>query len=221
MIEPLLRRLVQHERRKTIVIVVTILTGLLVVLPAADEYNAARGRVNAAKGQLLEIRSQANDLPHFQKLFQVKAADLKQLESQAVSESVAERLQNELVEMVRQSGCTMRLIRPGDPLRRDWTTKDHAVRSLNVTDRGENTPVPVGNETDFAVGDGIDAQRVGIPGAHPSPEAVHPQPADLAEKGGRRGQHGDPGYGPRAVQSDQEAGNLSRRLSLPLARWGP
>ena len=140
MIEPLLRRLVQHERRKSIVIVVTILTGLLVVLPAADEYNAARGRVNAAKGQLLEIQSQANDLPHFQKLFQVKAADLKKLESQAVSESVAERLQNELVEMVRQSGCTMRLIRPGDPLRRDWTTKDHAVRSLNVTDRGENTP---------------------------------------------------------------------------------
>ena len=140
MIEPLLRRLIQHERRKSIVIIVTILTGLLVVLPAADEYNAARGRVNAAKGQLLEIQSQANDLPHFQKLFQVKSSDLQKLESKVVSESVAERLQNELVEMVRQSGCTMRLIRPGDPLRRDWTTKDHAVRGLNVTDRGESTP---------------------------------------------------------------------------------
>lgn len=140
MIEPFLRRLIQHERRKSIVIVVTILTGLLVVLPAADEYNAARGRVSAAKGQLVEMRSQADDLPQFEELYQVKLSELRKLESEAVSEAVAERLQNELVEMVRQSGCTMRLIRPGDPLRRDWTTRDHPVRGLSATHRGDNTP---------------------------------------------------------------------------------
>ena len=77
MIEPFLRRLIEHKRRKSIVIILTILTGLLVVLPAADEYNAAKERMNTATSDLKETKSQVGSLPRFEKLFDEKMAQLK------------------------------------------------------------------------------------------------------------------------------------------------
>ena len=77
MIEPLLRRLLEHRRRKLIVIIITILTGLLVVLPAADEYNAAKERMDTASSELEKTQSEVESLPRFEKKFEAKQAELK------------------------------------------------------------------------------------------------------------------------------------------------
>ena len=140
MIEPILRRLIEHKRRKTIILVVAILTGLLVVLPAADEYNAARARLSAARLDVEEMQSAFDDLPRFEQLFKSKTQELQQLENRAVSEANAQGLRGNLVEMVRQTGCTMRQIRFGEPIRRDWTTADDPVRGGSAAERGEKTP---------------------------------------------------------------------------------
>jgi Tfp pilus assembly protein PilO len=140
MIEPLLRRLLEHKQRKWIVIILTILTGLLVVLPAADEYNAATGRLATAKKTIEETQNEVAGLPQLEKAFREKSAQLEKLESQVVTDQVAQQLRNDLAELVRQTGCQMRQIRLAQPARRDWTTKDDPLLGTSAADRGADTP---------------------------------------------------------------------------------
>jgi hypothetical protein len=140
MIETLLRRLIEHKRRKTVVIILTVLTGLLVVLPAADEYNAAQERISTAAVDLADAKEEVADLDYYNRLFAEKQREVKQLESQAVSDTVAQHLRSELVELIPQTGCTMRQIRLGDVVRRDWTEDDDPVRGTSLSERGEPTP---------------------------------------------------------------------------------
>jgi Tfp pilus assembly protein PilO len=140
MIEPFLRRLIAHKQRKGIIIIVTVLTGLLVVLPAADEYKAASARLETAADQLEEMQTEVSGLSRIKQTHEAKQAELAKLEQLAISESDAQQLRSDLVEMVRQTGCTMRQIRLGEGLRREWTSDDHPVRSATLAERGDETP---------------------------------------------------------------------------------
>jgi hypothetical protein len=140
MIETLLRRFVEHKRRKTVVIILTVLTGLLVVLPATDEYNAAQERISTAQADLTSANDEVADLEHYKRLFEEKEKELERLEAQAVSDADAQDLRSQLVETIPLTGCTMRQIRLGDAVRRDWTAKDHPVRGTNLSERGDPTP---------------------------------------------------------------------------------
>ena len=140
MIDPILRRLIEHKRRRTIVIILTILTGLLVVLPAVDEYNAAKERIDAATGELLEARAQGASVNHFDKIRREKEASLRTLEAKAVSADNEQEFRNELDRIVTFTGCAMRRIQMGQAANSPWKTNDHPLNAGNTGGRGTDTP---------------------------------------------------------------------------------
>ena len=90
MIEPALRRFLEHPRRKQAVIILTILTALVVVWPSVDEYTAATQRTEAAQVQIEESRKQVAKLSQYAKLHETKQQEVAALETQLVTEEAAQ-----------------------------------------------------------------------------------------------------------------------------------
>ncbi len=140
MIEPLIQQFLSHPYRRQAVIIVTLLTGLVVVWPAVDAYTMARTRRLAASTRLEQTNQDIGKLPRHVELFKKKQAELEKHNRRAVSEDAAQRIRNELVQLVRKTGCTMRRIRLGDASRRDWMENDSPVKGVDLVDPGRETP---------------------------------------------------------------------------------
>ena len=134
MIEQYLRRFIEYEQRKLAVIILTVLTGLVAVWPAADEYMAARERRLEAESKIAEAEEEIAKLPRYTELLERKTKELQQLSTQTVSNENAQSLRGELVGMVRQSGCKMRRIRLGEPQSRIWRPDDDPIRGSASSD---------------------------------------------------------------------------------------
>ena len=140
MIEPLLRRFISYKKRKQTIIIGTILTALVIVWPAVDEYIAARQRTSAAQSQLQEANEQVGKLDDYAALHKRKLQELARLEARMAPEKVAQALQNQLTELGRQTGCTVRKARLGEAARRPWMEKDDPIRGMRTSNSGGQTP---------------------------------------------------------------------------------
>ncbi len=140
MIEPLLRRFVDHKKRTQIVIILTIFAALVVILPAADEYSAASQRVRHARVQVEKSQRDLEKLPRFEELHARKTGELAKLEQRLVTDKVAQNLQTYLTQLGRQTGCTLRKARLAEPARRDWKEDDHPVTGARFVGVGVDTP---------------------------------------------------------------------------------
>jgi len=140
MIESVLPQLLTHPYRKQAVIILTLVTGLVVVWPTVDAYTEARTRIQQANAQLDKTNEEIAKLPRHTELFRKKQKELTSLTRRTVTEDGAQRLRNDLVQLVRKAGCTMRRIRLGDPTRRDWMENDSPVTGVDLADPGNKTP---------------------------------------------------------------------------------
>jgi hypothetical protein len=140
MVEQILWRFLEYRKRKQAVIIATMVTGLVAVWPAADEYIAARSRYSDARSELEETERQIENLPKFTQLLEKRKLELANLEKQTFSQDAAQTLRSELQQMIRETDCQMRNVRLGDPISRDWTTNDDPVTLVNMADRGTSTP---------------------------------------------------------------------------------
>ncbi len=140
MIEPVIQQLLASPYRKQIVIIVTLVTGLVVVWPAVDGYTEARARRQLASSKLADTNAEIGKMPRHAELFQKKQIELAALTQRTVQEDSAQRLRNDLVQLVRKAGCTMRRIRLGEATRRDWMENDSPVTGADLADPGRPTP---------------------------------------------------------------------------------
>lgn len=140
MIEPLLRRFLAHEKRLQIVIIGTILTGLVVVWPAVDEYTAARQRTEDARRLVEEAEDAIGKLPQFTQLHQRKTQELEVLAQRLVGDQAARKLQSDLTDLGRQTGCTVLRAQLTDPATRAWNQNDHPVSGTRLKNTGGETP---------------------------------------------------------------------------------
>lgn len=140
MIESALQQFLTYPHRQKAVIILTLLTGLVVVWPAVDGYIEARTRKREASTKVEESNAEIVKLPRHAELFKKKQAELEALTRRTVSEDAAQRLRNELVQLVRNAGCTMRRIQLGNATRRDWMENDSPVKGANLVDPGDKTP---------------------------------------------------------------------------------
>lgn len=140
MVESALQQFLTYPHRQKAVIIVTLLTGLVVVWPAVDGYIEARTLKKEARTKLEETNAEIAKLPRHAELFKKKQEELGALQRRTVTEDSAQRLRNDLVQLVRQSGCTMRRIRLGDATRRDWMENDSPVTGADLVDPGRETP---------------------------------------------------------------------------------
>lgn len=139
MIEPALQQFLAYSYRKHAVIILTLLTGLLVVWPAVDGYIEARTRKKEAKAKLEKTNEEIGKLPRHAELYKKKQEELAAYSRRTVTEDAAQRLRNDLVQLVRKAGCTMRRIRLGDATRRDWMENDSPVTGADQVDPGQQT----------------------------------------------------------------------------------
>ena len=140
MIEPALQQFIAYPYRKQVVIIITLLTGLVVVWPAVDGYIEARTLKKEASTKLEKTNAEIGKLPRHTELYQKKQEELAALTRRTVQEVSAQRLRNDLVQLVRKAGCTMRRIRLGTASRRNWMENDHPVKGRNTADPGRETP---------------------------------------------------------------------------------
>ena len=140
MIESALQQLLTHRHRQKAVIIVTLLTGLVVVWPAVDGYIEARKNKLDARAQLERTNAEIGKLALHTKLYERKMAEVEALTRRTVQESSAQQLRNNIVQLVRDAGCTMRRARLGNATRRDWMENDDPVTGADPTDPGNETP---------------------------------------------------------------------------------
>ncbi len=140
MIEQVLWRFLESGKRKQAVIIGTILTGLVAVWPAADEYMAAGERVREAQSKLEESRQEVDKLPQYTQVFEKRQTELEKLEQQVVDERTAQNLQGQLRQLVRDAKCGMRTVRLGNATQRDWSENDSPINWGAVKNRGSDTP---------------------------------------------------------------------------------
>lgn len=111
----LLWRLVEHRKRRWIVIIVTAAISLLLVLPAVDNYSAEGSRFKILQADLARTQASVDQIGRYEKSLEEREAQLAQLDGQVFNPDAVEAYRNELVTLVRDMGCQMRRIRVGDP----------------------------------------------------------------------------------------------------------
>lgn len=140
MIDQLLRPALEHPKKHYGVIILTLLTGLVVVWPASDEYKAAKKRMSDAREQLEEAERTIATLPQYKQLHERKVAEVSVLEKRVVSQQAAKELRDWLIQLGRETGCTVRKSNLGDASTRPWKEEDHPLNGTRRHDSGGDTP---------------------------------------------------------------------------------
>lgn len=197
MIEPLLRRFLAYEKHKQVVIIGTILAGLVMAWPTTDEYIAARQRTHDARLKLEETQHTIAKLPQFTRLHQLKTKELEVLSERLVGDQAARKLQSDLTELGRQTGCTVLRVQLADPVTRVWKENDHPVMGTKLKNAGGDTAFQLETrQITLAVTGPMDGLYAFLEGLHRIDKAIYPR--SMSMKGG----------------NDDQVGNLDLTLSL-------
>src|SRR5690349_15907929 len=113
MIEQALQRIEEHPRGRAIVITLSFLVGLLLLWPLADDYSALTANRAKLAEELDDSRADGEQIGQLETRVAAAAQELAELESRTVSEQAISDFRNDLVELVRQSGCQVRRIDNG------------------------------------------------------------------------------------------------------------
>jgi hypothetical protein len=153
--ESLLRKFCESPQRKLIVAIVTIVFGLLVVIPLVDDYFDKKESHSALTEDLDLARVTAESLPVFEKRVEEMTQQLNSIEAREVSESTVSRYRSNLVDTVRKAGCQVRKIDVSQPTVRPWLKNDNPLKKQEVAAAPENrTPFALETRTVVLLVDG-------------------------------------------------------------------
>ena len=116
----MLQRLITHPRRGLIVMTVTLLAGLLFLLPAIDSYQHAGSRLSDLAAELDSHHDDISRLETWRSRCEEQRKQVAILEARAIATDELDGLRSRLVDVVHQSRCTLRRISIGEPRLRDW-----------------------------------------------------------------------------------------------------
>ena len=127
MIEQTLRRLCESKHRWLIVIAGTFAVGLVLVLPLVDAYSAGRAEKETLQAELESAKQVAAGLEQFESRVVEKLAQLEAIESRTVDEASLATLREQLVDLAKQSGCSIRRLNVGSPSSRPWAPGEDPI----------------------------------------------------------------------------------------------
>ena len=119
-----IERLITHPRRRWIVTTATFVTGLLFLLPAVDYYNLETSRLDEICVELDKSRTEITRFESWQHRIEEQQELLRQLEARAFVGTQVEDFRTELVNLIRESDCTMRRVRLSEPSYRGWLAEN-------------------------------------------------------------------------------------------------
>jgi hypothetical protein len=120
MIGQTLRRLCESPRRWLIVTAGTFVVGLVMIVPLVDVYCAERNEKKALLAQVGAATRLTEKIERYESRVGERVAELEALESRAVGEQQLPALRDRLVELARQTGCSLRRLNVGEPMQRPW-----------------------------------------------------------------------------------------------------
>ena len=124
MIEQTLRRFCESPHRWLIVIAGTFAVGLVLVLPLVDAYSAGRDEKATLLAELESAKQVAAGLEAFERRVAEKRAQLEAIESRTVNEESLAGFREQLVDLAKQTACSIRRLSVGSPSSRPWTPGD-------------------------------------------------------------------------------------------------
>jgi len=142
MLETILRRLLDHPRRKWIVITITGLIMLTLTWPAVDDYTAAKARRAELAQSLSSTRASISSLSRLESKLREQLTSVAQLEARVMNAEQSQKFREDFVELVRQCGCVMGSNRLSpDTREREWYKEDNALNNVKpVSTKAEKTP---------------------------------------------------------------------------------
>jgi hypothetical protein len=122
--EELLRKFCESRHRWLIVTAGTFVVGLLLVLPIVDVYYAGRDEKSALASELDSARRVAADISGYESRFGERRAQLAALEARAVDDETLPALRGKLLEMAKETSCSIRRLSVGATSARPWSVDD-------------------------------------------------------------------------------------------------
>jgi hypothetical protein len=138
MIEQTLRSFCESRYRWLIVIGGTVAVGLVLIVPLVDVYSAERNEKTELLDELASAHTVAETITHFEGRVAEKTTQLKALEARTVDEETLPALRTRLVELSRETGCSLRRVNVGAMSSRPWHQGDDpiAVATTSTTKTG-------------------------------------------------------------------------------------
>jgi hypothetical protein len=120
MIEQTLRRFCESKHRKLIVIAGTFIVGLVLVMPLVDVLRSGRDEQASLLAELDSARNVAAELQAFESRVAEKTAQLKGFDARTVNEESLPALRGKLVDLAKETGCSIRKLTVGGASSRAW-----------------------------------------------------------------------------------------------------
>ncbi len=132
-----LGRFLVHPARHWGVVAMILGLGLMVMLPAADDYGDSRKMRAELQKTVARQRHEVKDLDETKQEASAKLADLKQWQARAFSDDQLRSFRQEVEDWARKSGCQVRRIRldPKAARTRPWRKGDSLERTSGSSRR--------------------------------------------------------------------------------------
>jgi len=124
MIRQTIRAVAESRRRWLIVTGGTFAVGLLLIVPLVDVYLAESAEKKALLAEVGAASLISAQLEKFESRVNEHVAELEALEVRTVDEQRLPALRDRLVELARQTGCSLRRLNVGEPMSRPWYAND-------------------------------------------------------------------------------------------------
>jgi hypothetical protein len=140
MIEQAVRTFCEAKHRTLIVIAGTFVVGLVMVLPLVDVISAGHDEKEALTAELDSARTVAAGLKNFERRVAEKVAELKVLEDRSVTEETMAAVRGKLVDLAKETRCSIRRINVGAVATRPWKPGENPIRPPEVKQGEAATP---------------------------------------------------------------------------------
>lgn len=120
MIEQALRRFCEFKHRKLIVIAGTFIVGFVLVMPLVDAIRAGRDEQETLLIELDSARNVAAQIQGFETRVAEKLKQLKGFEDRTVNDDSMPALRGKLVDLAKETGCSIRRLNVGATSSRAW-----------------------------------------------------------------------------------------------------
>lgn len=127
MIEQTLRTFCESRFRWIIVTAGTFVVGLVLVLPLVDLYRAERNEKASLLEELISAQHIDEMMEQFESRVAAETAQLSALEGRAINDGALPALRTKLVDLARDTGCSLRRLNVGAMASRPWYQEDNPI----------------------------------------------------------------------------------------------
>ena len=139
MIEHALRSFCEARHRTLIVIAGTFAVGLVLVLPLVDVIRAVHDEKEALLTELDSAKTVAAGLEGFEARVTEKLAELDAQEARTVDDESMPALREKLVDLAKETACSVRRINVGAASSRPWSPGENPIGPAEQKQNGTNS----------------------------------------------------------------------------------